>query len=205
VRGRRISSHEGEVDLTTALSSTDVFAAALRGLHTVPYVCNDAKSTVDVLRTIVGESDAKVVVAGGLPNPAQMLVEAGLRGTRHYFVEGLKPSEAVGIVSKADVGISWARYGAARHGALVEVASDDIVKLVSSLPRVSVFLLSTQNLLPDLSAAMAKVGEIIRSAGDNKPVISIVSGPSKTADIELRLLYGVHGPHELHVLLLDWI
>ncbi len=192
-------------DQTSVLSRAELFASALRGLHTVPYACGDAKTTVDVLKTIMGQSDARVVVAGGLPTPAKMLVEAGLKGTKHHFVEDLKPSEAVGIVNKADVGVSWARYGAARQGALVEVAFDDAVKLVSSLPRVSVFLLSTQNLLPDLPAAMAKVAELVRESGDKKPVISLISGPSKTADIELRLLYGVHGPHELHVLLLDWI
>jgi L-lactate utilization protein LutC len=56
-----------------------------------------------------------------------------------------------------------------------------------------------------MSAAVKLTAGIIRSAADVKPVISFISGPSKTADIELRLLYGVHGPHELHVLLLDWI
>ncbi len=192
-------------DQLPVLGSPEAFFAALRNLHTIPYAVGDAKTTVDVIKSVVGEANAKSVVAGGLPAPAKMLVEAALKGTKHSFVEDLKPSEAVGVISKADVGVSWARYGAARQGALVEMAYDDAVKLVSSLPRVSVFLLSSKNLCPDLSSAVKLVAERIRSSGEVKPVVSFISGPSKTADIELRLLYGVHGPHELHVLLLDWI
>jgi|GEM_PF-607245 L-lactate dehydrogenase complex protein LldG len=192
-------------DQIPVLGSPDAFFAALRNLHTTPHSVGDAKTTVDIIKSILTEADAKSVVAGGLPTPAKMLVEAALKGTKHAFAEDLKPSEAAGVISKADVGISWARYGAARQGALLEVAYDDAVKLVSSLPRVSVFLLSSRNLCPDMSAAVKLTAGIIRSAADVKPVISFISGPSKTADIELRLLYGVHGPHELHVLLLDWI
>ncbi|MGA2199155.1 MAG: lactate utilization protein [Nitrososphaerales archaeon] len=192
-------------DELSSLGTPEVFFAALRDNHTVPHTAGDAKSTVDILKTITGESDARSVVAGGLPVPAKMLVEAGLKGTKHSFVEDLEPSKAVGVISKADVGISWARYGAAKEGALVELAYDDAVKLVSSLPRVSVFLLSSKNLCPDVSSAFTQIAEVLRSAGEIKPVVSVISGPSKTADIELRLLYGVHGPHELHVLLLDWI
>ena len=192
-------------DQLQSLGSPEEFFGALRGLNTTPHDAGDAKTAVDTLKSIIAESDARSVVAGGLPTPARMLVEAALKGTKHAFVEELKPTEAVGTISKADVGISWARYGAARQGALVEIANDDAVKLVSSLPRVSVFLLSSKNLCPDLPSAIGRIGETIRSAGDKKPVVSIISGPSKTADIELRLLYGVHGPHELHVLLFDWI
>jgi L-lactate dehydrogenase complex protein LldG len=66
-------------------------------------------------------------------------------------------------------------------------------------------LLSSSTLLPDLSLAIAKIGDLLKSETRKKPVISIISGPSKTADIELRLIYGVHGPHAVHVILLDWI
>jgi L-lactate dehydrogenase complex protein LldG len=192
-------------DLDSSSARAESFVAALKNLHAVPYIAGDAKVTVDILKTIVSGSDARLVVAGGLPTPAKMLVEGGLKGTRHVYVEDLKPTEAVGVISKADVGISWASLGAARQGALVEIAYDDAIKLVSALPRISIFLLSSQTLLPGMEAVIANLGEIVRTAGERKPAISIISGPSKTADIELRLLYGVHGPHELHVILLDWI
>ncbi len=182
-----------------------VFLDALRSLHAVPYEASDAKTTVDILKTIIGESNSNLCVAGGLPSPARMLVEAGLKGSKHSFVEDQKSSEALTSISKADLGISWASYGAAREGALVEIAYDDSVKLVSSLPRVSVFLLSSKNLCPDLASAFGLIASMLRSPGERKPVVTTISGPSKTADIELRLLYGVHGPHELHVLLLEWI
>jgi L-lactate dehydrogenase complex protein LldG len=192
-------------DQILTLGSAEVFFDALRDLHTAPYAAGDAKTTVDTLKMIIDRSGTKSVVAGGLTVAGKMLVEAALKGTKHSFVEDLRPSEAVGVISKADLGISWARYGAARQGALVVIAYDDAVKLVSSLPRVSVFLLSSKNLFPDLPSAVMRIAETLRTAGEKKPVVSIISGPSKTADIELRLLYGVHGPHELHVLLLDWI
>jgi len=182
----------------------DVFFDALRGLHTEPHLASDAKQTVDVLKTIISNSDAKSVVAAGLPSAAKLLVESGLKGVKHSFVEELKPEDAVGVISKADVGITWAQFAAARNGALVEVVYDDAVKLASSLPRVHVALLSSKTLLPDLDAVIGRVGELLRSGG-RPPVVSVISGPSKTADIELRLIYGVHGPHTLHVLLLDWI
>lgn len=185
--------------------ASESFLAALRGLHAEGYAVGDAKSTVDTLRTILGLADCNLAVAGGLPPPARLLVEAGLKGYRHSFVEDLKPGEALPVISKADVGISWARYGASRDGAVVEVVYDEAVKLVSALPRISVFLLSTTNLSPDLFSVFGLVADLLRSSSGAKPAITVISGPSKTADIELKLLYGVHGPHELHVLLLEWI
>jgi L-lactate dehydrogenase complex protein LldG len=184
-----------------------VFLGVLRDFHTVPHLAGNAKETVDILREIVAEIDPRSVVVAGLPTPARMLVESALKGVNHRFVEELKASEAVGIISKAGVGITWAQYGAAGQGCIVEVAYDDAIKLASSLPTVHIALLSSKDLLPDLPAAVARVGELLRAdaQGQRKPVVSIISGPSKTADIEMRLVYGVHGPHALHVLLLDWL
>ncbi len=195
----------GESTGQLSSSQNDVFFMALRGLHTEPHLVSDAKQTVDTLREIIGASDVKSAVAAGLPAPAKLLVESALKGVKHSFVEDLKPAEALETISKADVGITWVQYAAAANGALVEVVYDDAVKLSSCLPRVHVALVSSQTLLPDLDAAIAKIGETLKSGSGRKPVVSIISGPSKTADIELRLIYGVHGPHTLHVLLMDWI
>lgn len=195
----------GESTGPLSSSQSDVFFMALRGLHTEPHLASDAKQTVDALKEIIGASDARSAVAAGLPPPAKLLVESALKGVKHSFVEDLKPAEALETISKADVGITWVQYAAAANGALVEVVYDDAVKLSSCLPRVHVALVSSQTLLPDLDAAIARIGETLKSGSGRKPVVSIISGPSKTADIELRLIYGVHGPHTLHVLLMDWI
>ncbi len=187
-----------------SVNQNETFFTALRSFHTEPHLVSDAKETVDALRQVISAADARSVVAAGLPAPAKLLVESALKGVKHTFVEDLKPAETIETISKADVGVTWVQYGAAKNGALVEIAYDDAVKLASCLPRLHIALLSSNSLLPDLDAAIAKIGDLLRAEG-RKPVISIISGPSKTADIELRLIYGVHGPHALHVLMLDWI
>jgi len=182
----------------------EAFFTALRSYHSEPHLASDAKTTVETLKEIVEAADAKSVIAAGLPTAAKLLVESALKGVKHSFVEDLKPADAVPVISRADVGITWVQFAAAKSGALVEVAYDDAVKLSSCLPRVHVALLSSRTLLPDLDAAIGKIGELLKQNG-KKPVVSIISGPSKTADIELRLIYGVHGPHALHVIMLDWV
>lgn len=186
-------------------SDSATFFEVLRSLHTEPHLAGDAKDTVDALKQIVDASQPKSVVAAGLPAPARLLVESALKGTKHAFVEDLKASEAVEVISKADLGVTWAQFAAARNGAIVEVAYDDAIKLASCLPKVHVAMLSSKTLLPDLDAAISKVGRLLTDEKGSKPVVSFISGPSKTADIELQLVYGVHGPHTLHVILLDWI
>jgi L-lactate dehydrogenase complex protein LldG len=197
----------GQAGRAASPETIKLFLEVLRDFHTVTHVASDAKETVDTLKEILGEVEPRSVIVAGLPTPARMLVETALKGVRHSFVEELKSTEAVEVVSKAELGITWAQYGAAAQGCIVEIAYDDAIKLASSLPRVHIALLSSKDLLPNLSAAISRVADLLRDdgRGERKPVVSIISGPSKTADIEMRLVYGVHGPHALHVLLLDWL
>jgi L-lactate dehydrogenase complex protein LldG len=101
--------------------------------------------------------------------------------------------------------MTWARFGIASHGTLVEIIQDDAQKLVSCLPRVHIALLWSGSILPDFVSAMKEVSKTLRtSSPEKRPVISLITGPSRTSDIEGRLLYGVHGPLALKVLILDW-
>ena len=111
----------------------------------------------------------------------------------------------VGVIAAADAGVTWAVNGVALEGAMLEVVFDDSAKLASSLPIVHIALLDSSSILRDLAEAMPLVGGIVGEApSGRKPIISFISGPSKTGDIEMRLLYGVHGPHTVHAFILDW-
>ena len=90
-------------------------------------------------------------------------------------------------------GVSQARYALADTGSVVLAASPDEPRAVSLLPDVHVTLVSEDVILPGLEALFAAAG------GDLPSSLAIVTGPSRSADIEQKLTVGVHGPGEVHV------
>lgn len=93
-------------------------------------------------------------------------------------------------------GVSVARYGLAESGSVVLAAAPDEPRANSLLPDVHVSLLREDLILPGLPELFAALSGRLPSA------LAIVSGPSKSADIEQLLAVGVHGPKEEHIVLL---
>lgn len=96
----------------------------------------------------------------------------------------------------AGAGVSVALHGLAESGSVVLAAAPGEPRANSLLPDVHVTLLHEDLILPGLPELFAALGGRLPSA------LAIVSGPSKSADIEQRLAVGVHGPKEEHVVLL---
>jgi L-lactate dehydrogenase complex protein LldG len=99
----------------------------------------------------------------------------------------------------ADVGISGVDYLVAETGSVVLVSRPGQPRSLSLLPPVHVAVAGRSQVLPDLFDLFA---------GGRWPEglpagLSLITGPSKTGDIELRLVTGVHGPGVLHVVLVD--
>jgi L-lactate dehydrogenase complex protein LldG len=182
------------------------FCEVLKGVHGNPHLAEDESEAVRVIRGIIAETGATKVAVAGLPPNLESLVRKALDGTTFHFLRDLVKNEALKVLAKCDCGITWADFAVARQGALVEIVYDDATKLTSSLPFTHIALVASTHMLPDLTTAMTKVGSIVQSSPQGrKPTVSFIGGPSKTGDIEMRLLYGVHGPNDLHVVLLDWV
>lgn len=96
----------------------------------------------------------------------------------------------------ADAGVSEASWGIAETGSVVLAASPAEPRARSLLPWVHVSLLREDRVVADLDELFARVRHDLPSA------LAIVTGPSRTADIEQTLMVGVHGPGEVHVVLL---
>jgi L-lactate utilization protein LutC len=93
-------------------------------------------------------------------------------------------------------GVSTAIFGLADTGSVVLAAAPDEPRARSLLPDVHVTLLHEDLILPGLADLFAALGDDLPSA------LAIVTGPSRSADIEQKLAVGVHGPGEVHVVLL---
>lgn len=105
---------------------------------------------------------------------------------------------------QADIGISGANVVAADTGTLVVIENEGNVRLATGLPPVHIALVGMEKLVPTFSDA-CKVAEVTwRYANYTVPsYVNMISGPSKTGDIEKVTTYGAHGPKELHVIFID--
>ncbi len=105
---------------------------------------------------------------------------------------------------KADVGMSGANVVAAETGTLFLIENEGNIRLATGLPPVHIALIGMEKLVPTLGDAY-KVTEVTwRYANYTVPsYVSLISGPSKTGDIEKVTTYGAHGPKEFHVIFMD--
>lgn len=104
----------------------------------------------------------------------------------------------------ADVGISGSNAVAADTGQIVIIENEGNVRLVTGTPPIHIVIVGIEKLVPSFLDAM-KVAEINwRFAQYDAPsYVNVISGPSKTGDIEKVITYGAHGPKEFHVIFLD--
>ncbi len=129
------------------------------------------------------------------PSGAQMpfKVASSLNMDRRSFFEALQ---------SAEIGISTADIGVADTGTLIISTSDESDRLVTALPIIHVAVLPRSKLVFSLEDGGQYISQILMK--DSKAVsISLISASSRTSDIGGVTILGVHGPRELHVLLLD--
>ena len=98
------------------------------------------------------------------------------------------------------VGVVRAAKGIAQTGTCIVVTDDESVRLDTMLPEVSVILLNRADILPDLPSAAPFLRE--QQTQGRASYVSFITGPSRTADIERVSAIGVHGPLELHIVLI---
>jgi L-lactate dehydrogenase complex protein LldG len=97
----------------------------------------------------------------------------------------------------ARAGITEFDCGAAATGTLVQDATAAAQRLASSLPPVHVALLPAGAIAADIGAALRRFDPA------RAPFLALVTGPSRTADIERVLTIGVHGPRRLVIVLYE--
>lgn len=89
----------------------------------------------------------------------------------------------------ADLGLSGVEFGIAETGSVLQDAAQAESRLVSTLPPLHIAFLDARNILPGLQEAIDLIAGVF-----DQGYLSLITGPSRTADIERVLTIGVHGP-----------
>jgi len=160
----------------------------------------DPAEAAGLVSRLVSEAGAGRVVLGSLPADVRAAVIERLSGVELIDAAGLE-TRVASRMDQAEVGVGWAEFAIAFTGTIVEATDNDAVRLASSLPMVHIALLPATEIVMDLEEAAPR----LRSIFEENPkgcTVSFISGPSRTGDIEMKLVLGVHGPQASHVIVL---
>ena len=103
----------------------------------------------------------------------------------------------------ADIGITGADYAVAETGSVVVLPRAGLSRLVSLAPPVHLALVRPQDVVDTLDDLfLLRRLDYYRNGGDMGSYLNFITGPSRTADIEQTLVVGVHGPKEVHMIIL---
>jgi L-lactate dehydrogenase complex protein LldG len=96
--------------------------------------------------------------------------------------------------------VSHAFAGVAETGTLVLTSGADNPTTLNFLPDVHIVVVNTSDVAADFETVMARLRGRF-GAGAMPRVVNLITGPSRSADIEQTLILGAHGPRKLHVIL----
>jgi L-lactate dehydrogenase complex protein LldG len=100
-------------------------------------------------------------------------------------------------------GLTGANFGIAATGTVVLESTEESVRITTTLPEKHFVLLDPRKILATADAAVPLLNDFHRQLP--QAYLAYITGPSRTADIERVLTIGVHGPAELHILLMEGV
>ncbi len=180
----------------------DTFSRQLTAVGGHVYPVTDAVSARLQLRDIIemlrqDGHDAATAVVTGHTILRDLELDTHLS---HLGVETFPIPHSSFRIQDAHLGLTGAEYAVAASGTIVMAASPHHPRSASLLPPIHIAVVRQEQLLPDLAA----LADRIRRDYPERPSsgLALITGPSRTADIEMTLSVGVHGPGELHILLI---
>jgi len=149
--------------------------------------------TVDLTREQRGTS----MVAMGLKTQDVNLLEKACKTADISFIKPPLRSHA-NEIHTALTPVDW---GIAETGTLVLDSSSEDVRIATMLSETHVALLPVSKIKPDVTALENEINAVLKADGSS--YYAFITGASRTADIERVLAIGVHGPQELHILIME--
>ena len=144
------------------------------------------------LKTLVTEQDIRKATVWETPHLQHLGITEILNSLGVILVS---PNASKHEMAQCELGITEADYLLPETGTLVLCSSTEKTRTVSLLPRVHLAIVRPEMLRADMH-------QVFSEAKDSNYLV-FITGPSRTADIELTVTLGVHGPKNLYVWMMD--
>lgn len=167
------------------------------------HVAPDAEAAVRAVQSILQSHNARKILLtrGGMIDRLDLATKLRAIGLDVKTSDEVRTNPREDFFS-AEVGITNVYRLIAETGTVVLASQPNEPRSASLLPPVHIALAERSQLLPDLFDLFDLFSPNVTATQSLPPsCLSLITGPSKTGDIELKLVTGVHGPGEIHVIL----
>ena len=161
-----------------------------KSIESVDGHCIVTTDVTDVLSRILADLKPRRIVVSDSPQLQKLL------NAMKLVIDEIEVAPDARDIFRFDVGITTAQAAVAETGTLVLDSTCERHRLVSLVPPVHIAIINASSIRETLSDALA----LLRKNKEISPAVTFITGPSRTADIELTLTIGVHGPQELYVI-----
>ncbi|MGM8364455.1 LutC/YkgG family protein [Virgibacillus sp. W0181] len=161
-----------------------------------------------VIKEIIQQYDGNSIIAAedarneqyGLTKVFQELKQHGKE--MHVWDPKLGKDNQI-IAERADVGITFSDITLAESGTVTLLNNENNARTISLLPEAYIAIIPKSTLVPRLTQAAKQLHENVQQGENTPSCISFISGPSNSADIEMNLIVGVHGPVKTAYIVVD--
>jgi len=171
---------------------TDLFVRKFEALGGKSFRVRDTTGVVPAIAEILAQKSA---VASNAP----FLRKCGVTGLAQVHTGFSDREQLQEACAGADVGITSVSYALAATGSFAMLASAEEPRLISLLPPAHIAIFPRSRILANLDQLLS----IFPRPAEQTSSMVLITGPSRTADIEQILVRGVHGPGEVYAVIVD--
>jgi L-lactate dehydrogenase complex protein LldG len=172
------------------ISLVDLFRQRVESVNGHGIIVNNDTDIAAALTQIITDLNAQRLAISDNPEVERLLNLTDLE------IEELGVAPDAHDIFRFDVGITTAQAAIAETGTLVLDSTQERHRLVSLVPPVHIAIIDASKIYETLGEVLAFIHK-----KEISPAVTFITGPSRTADIELTLTVGVHGPQELYVII----
>ncbi len=180
---------------TPSEPALDRFRRAVEAVGGVVSVVRDEAEAAEAVRTVLESAGARRVAASDAPIVERVMAAVAIDDIR------LELAPSRDVLFSCDAGVTSAQWAIVETGTLALDSDAERHRLASLVPPVHVAIVESSQLRETLGELLREASE--RGAAALPRALTLVTGPSRTSDIELTLAIGVHGPGVLHVVVVD--
>jgi L-lactate dehydrogenase complex protein LldG len=180
------------IPLTDRALYADLFIQKFESLGGKSFRVHDTAAVVPAIAELLAQKSA---VASNSP----FLRKCGVTGLAQVHAGFIERDELKQACADADVGITSVDYALAATGTFVMLSSHNEARLISLLPPAHIAVFPRSLILANLDELLG----ILPHPADQTSSMVLITGPSRTADIEQILVRGVHGPGEIYAVIVD--